>query len=119
MKLSPKCVIARGFKDLGLKHIAAIEYFKNVHVPNCPTCRKQSSAIGMKPGSVKALGKQPMPKPKREGKVFLVKSFTDAKKVYTVMNFGKKWECSCPRWIYSDRKNGCKHIVRVKEQLAA
>lgn len=49
-------------------------------------------------------------------------SFTQGQKESYVVahnRYKKRWECSCPHWIFRLRKSGanCKHIIALKEFL--
>jgi len=49
----------------------------------------------------------------QEAKFYDAKSFTDPKKVYKVINLPDgSWKCSCPGFIFRQRK--CNHIRRVQ-----
>jgi hypothetical protein len=103
MKFSSQCKTAQKFKaDALSKSPEAVEFFKNIHIPNCPKCRKHVPA---------AIA----PKVSGSGDRFTVRSFSDPKKTYVVTKQGKTFRCSCPRWIYSDHKTDCKHIQQIKQ----
>jgi len=104
MKFSPKCKIAQKFKAEAYSP-EAIEWFKNIHIPNCRTCSRRAAPL-----PPKVIGK---------GDRFIVRSFTDPKKTYVVTKNGKTFRCSCPRWIFSGHKTDCKHIQQIKLKKAA
>jgi hypothetical protein len=107
MKFSSQCKTAQKFKaDALSKSPEAVEFFKNIHISNCPKCRKRAPA---------AIA----PKVSGSGDRFTVRSFSDPKKTYVITKQGKTFRCSCPRWIFSDHKTDCKHIAQIKTKKAA
>ena len=50
-----------------------------------------------------------------KGNRFTVSSFTDPKKKYVVVKQGARYACSCPAWIYSKRRQDCKHIEKIRK----
>lgn len=82
-----------------------VEWFKNIHIPNCRKCRHAPHVAA--------------PKISGAGNRFTVRSFTNPKKSYVVTKTGKRFRCSCPRWIFGDHKTDCKHIEQIKLKKAA
>lgn len=46
-------------------------------------------------------------------KIHKVKSTRDARRVYTVVQRGNKFTCSCPAWKFSTPRKNCKHILAL------
>jgi SWIM zinc finger len=106
MKFSSECKIAQKFKAWSNEKELTdetIEWWKNIHIPNCKKCRKKKAMPA------------PASKVTKSGERFKVPSFTNPKKLYTVTRRKTGYQCSCPAWIYSKDRRDCKHIEKIKK----
>ena len=124
MKFNSQCKTAQKFKAAA-DSPEAVEWFKNIHIPNCHKCSRRARILATPKVTGKGLvwNDQELTwqfaLPSGAGDRFTIRSFTDPKKSYVVTKKGAAFRCSCPRWIFSKHKTDCKHIEQIKLKKAA